>query len=105
VSGCGGTLVGDTYTTGAISRSCAVTATFATNRYTVTPTAGANGRISPSAARLVNYNAKMVFVVNANQGYQIDTVTGCNGTLSGNIFTAGPITDNCTIEAKFISKP
>jgi len=31
VSGCGGSLVGDTYTTGAINSNCSVTATFASN--------------------------------------------------------------------------
>ena len=43
VTGCGGTLEGDTYTTAAITADCTVTATFAISTHTVTPSAGAGG--------------------------------------------------------------
>uniref|UniRef100_UPI0035DD894E InlB B-repeat-containing protein n=1 Tax=Wenzhouxiangella sp. EGI_FJ10305 TaxID=3243768 RepID=UPI0035DD894E len=36
VSGCGGSLIGDTYTTGSITADCTVTAAFVINTYTVT---------------------------------------------------------------------
>jgi hypothetical protein len=50
VTGCGGSLSGTTYTTGAVTAACAVTASFTLNSYTVTATAGANGTISPASA-------------------------------------------------------
>src|SRR3989344_6038569 len=55
-TGCGGSLSGTTYTTGAITGACTVSATFAVNTYTVTASAGAGGTISP-ASRSVNYGS------------------------------------------------
>ena len=50
---CGGTLLGNTYTTAAASHNCTVEASFALITRTVTPSAGANGTISPSSAQVV----------------------------------------------------
>jgi YD repeat-containing protein len=103
VSGCGGTLTGNIYTTGPITSDCTVTASFAVNAYTVTPSAGANGTIDPSTPQTVNYNSTISFTVTPNTGYSIASVTGCGGTLSGNTYTTGPITSNCTVTASFTS--
>jgi subtilisin family serine protease len=103
VIGCGGTLNGSKYTTGPIISNCTVTATFAINTYTVTPTAGSNGSINPSSPQTVNYNQTKTFTVTPNTGYRISAVTGCNGILSGSTYTTGPITANCTVTATFVS--
>ncbi len=100
VTGCGGTLSGNTYTTGSITGACTVNASFSLNSYTVTGTAGAGGSISP-ASRTVNHGATTTFTVTPNTGYGIATVTGCNGTLSGNTYTTGAITGACTVNATF----
>ena len=55
VSGCGGSLVDSTYTTGAVSADCTVTASFAINTYTLTYTAGSKGTISGTTPQTVNY--------------------------------------------------
>jgi YD repeat-containing protein len=102
VTGCGGTLVDNTYTTGPITSDCTVTASFAVNTFTVTPSAGANGTITPSTPQTVNYNDTVQFTVTPDTGYSIASVTGCNGTLVGNTYTAGPITADCTVIATFI---
>ncbi len=60
--------------------------------FTVTPSAGANGSINPSTPQTVNYNGTASFTVTPNTGYQIASVTGCGGTLSGNTYTTGQIT-------------
>ena len=78
-----------------------ISATFAANTYTVTPSAGANGTISPSAPQTVNQNATTSFTVTPNSGYAIASVTGCGGTLSGSTYTTGPVTANCTVTASF----
>ncbi len=98
---CGGTLSGNTYTTAAITANCTVTASFAINTYTVTPSAGAGGSISPNTAQTVNYNGTKAFTVTPNANYHIASVTGCGGTLSGNTYTTGAITANCTVTATF----
>ena len=57
VSGCGGSLVGSTYTTGAVTADCSVTASFAINQYTLTYSAGSNGTITGTSPQTVNYGA------------------------------------------------
>ncbi len=69
---------------------------------TVTPFAGANGNIDPSTPQTVNYNGTASFAVTPNTGYQIASVTGCGGNLSGNAYTTGPITGDCTVTATFV---
>jgi len=101
VSGCGGSLDGNTYTTGPIIADCTVSATFAIDTFTVTPSPGANGSMTPSTPQTVNYNDTMVFTVTPDNGYRIETVTGCSGSLIGDIFTTGPVTNDCTVTATF----
>jgi hypothetical protein len=100
VSGCGGSLVGTIYTTGAITAACAVTASFSPISYTVTATAGANGTISP-ASQTVTHGATTNFTVTPNTGYSA-SVTGCGGSLSGTTYTTGTITAACAVSATFI---
>ena len=103
VTGCNGTLSGNTYTTGPITSACTVSASFAANStsYTVTPSAGTGGSINPSTAQTVNYDGTTSFTVTPKTGYSVGTVTGCNGSLSGNTYTTGPITSACTVSASF----
>jgi hypothetical protein len=101
VTGCSGTLNGTTYTTGPTTADCIVTATFAVNTYTVTPSAGANGSINPSIPQTVNYNQNISFTLTPNTGYHIALVTGCSGTLNGSTYTTGPVTAGCTVSATF----
>ncbi|MEW5800471.1 MAG: chitobiase/beta-hexosaminidase C-terminal domain-containing protein [bacterium] len=101
VAGCGGTLSGNTYTTGPITADCSVSAIFAIDTYTVTPSAGAGGSISPSTPQTVNHGSATSFTVTPDAGYHIVSVTGCGGTLSGNTYTTGPITADCSVSAIF----
>lgn len=106
VSGCGGTLADNTYTTGAITRACTVTASFvplASEPITITATAGAWGQIRP-ASREVAYGATTTFVVEPDTGHA-PHVTGCNGFITEidgrYIYTTGTITEPCAIRATF----
>ena len=102
VSGtCGGTLDGETYYTDPIIADCTVEATFNLNTYTVTGTAGTGGSIDPTS-RTVAHSFTTTFTVTPDTGYSIDNVTGCGGTLSGNIYTTGLITGACTVNALFV---
>ena len=100
VSGCGGTLSGNTYTTGAITANCTVSASFNIKTYTVGVSDGAGGSISPASAT-VNHGATTSFTVTPDLGYGIDSVMGCGGTLSGSTYTTGAITANCSVSASF----
>ena len=67
----------------------------------VTPSAGEHGSISPSTPQTVANGGTTKFTVKPDQGYVIDTVTGCNGTLNVSTYTTGPVTADCTVEAAF----
>ena len=100
VTGCGGSLSGNSYTTGAISADCTVSASFVINRYTVTASAEAGGHFNSSSIA-VDHGGSTSFTVITDTGYSIDTVSGCSGALSGNTFTTGAITADCTVSASF----
>jgi outer membrane protein assembly factor BamB len=103
VTGCGGSLNGSTYTTGAITQDCTVNATFVAIMHTVTPSAGPNGSIVPSTPQSVQDGATTTFTVTPNAHYRIDSVTGCGGSLNGSTYTTGTITQDCTVNATFVA--
>ena len=100
VTGCGGALAGDTYTTAPITAACSVEATFVINQYEVTASAGAGGTISPASAQ-VEHGATAVFVVAPESGYLVDEISGCDGTLDGADYVTGPVTGPCEIAVTF----
>lgn len=73
----------------------------ATVQHTVTPVAGANGSIAPSTPVQVNNGSTTSFTLNPNVGYVIGSVTGCGGSLAGNVYTTAPVTADCTVNAAF----
>jgi hypothetical protein len=101
VTGCGGTLSGNTYTTGPVTADCTVSATFALVEHTVTPVAGANGRIAPDTPQAVLDGESTSFTLTPDAQYAIDSVSGCGGTLSGSVYTTGPVTADCSVTATF----
>jgi hypothetical protein len=99
---CGGTLVGNTYTTDEVMTDCTVIANFAINAFTVTPSVTGSGTINPSTPQTVNSGATTSFILTPSGGYHIASVTGtCGGTLAGNTYTTNAITANCTVIANF----
>ena len=103
-TGCGGMLSGSIFTTGPVTADCTVTAVCAANTHTVTAIAGPGGSITPTS-KVVNHGDTASFTVTPNTGYQIVSVTGCGGNLSGTTYTTGPITADCTINAAFANQP
>ena len=61
---------------------------------------GSGGTIYPSS-QTVEHGTTASFTVVPYYGYQIDSVTGCGGHLSGTTYTTGPITADCTVTASF----
>jgi hypothetical protein len=108
VSGCNGNLSGSTYTTGVITGACTVTAGFSPAppvTYIVSTSFPTGfGSISP-ADRIVTSGSTATFTVTPNTGYSIATVSGCGGSPSGNNYTTGAITSDCTVTASFIPTP
>ncbi|HEY6643302.1 outer membrane beta-barrel protein [Povalibacter sp.] len=100
VAGCNGTLSGGTFTTGAITSACEVTASFSRLEYTVSATADTGGSITPASVSVLHGEAAS-FAVSAATGYSISGVTGCSGTLNGATFTTAAIAGTCSITASF----
>lgn len=100
VTGCGGSLSGQTYTTGAINAACTVSATFTVLRYTVSASAGTGGSITPLSQQ-VDHGKSTTLSVQPNRGFDISSVTGCGGKLEGSTYNTGPITENCNVVASF----
>ncbi|MGA3118781.1 MAG: PKD domain-containing protein, partial [Syntrophobacteraceae bacterium] len=99
-----GTSVGavTTYTFSNVTANHTISATFAMNTYTITPTAGANGTISPSGTVTVNYGANQTFTITPASGYQVSSVL-VDGTSVGAVTTYrfSNVTANHTISATF----
>lgn len=72
--------------------------------YTVSTVVGAGGKISPTSLQVAAGNIA-TFTVTANAGYLIDSVSGCNGTLSGNTYKTAAVTANCAVNAQFKAIP
>lgn len=100
VSGCGGNLVGNVYTTGAFDSNCTVTATFATI-FTLTTNAGTGGSITPANPDVAYGNAT-TFTIIPDTGKDLLSVNSdCGGSLVGNTYTTGAVTSECQITAEF----
>jgi len=82
---------------GSDSPSCS-----ASVKLTVSSHAGIGGTISPSSKQtFTTYDNVLVFTITPDSGNTIHSVTGCGGTLDGNIYTTQPITRNCSVVAVF----
>ena len=69
--------------------------------YTVTPSAGANGSISPNTAQIINSGSTTQFTVTPNSGYSASVGGTCGGSLVGTTYTTNAITADCTVSATF----
>ena len=99
-SGCVGQLSDNIFVTSAITENCTVTASFAPIKFIVNSLAGENGAISP-ASTTIEQGTVAEFTLTPDSGFEIDEVVGCNGQLSGNIYTTNEIIENCTVTASF----
>lgn len=68
--------------------------------YLITATAASGGSIAPASAT-VNSGATTTFTVTPNDGFSIASVTGCGGSLEGNVYTIAAASSDCTISATF----
>lgn len=87
--------------TGGAEASC-----YAMRGYTVSANAGANGTVSinPSNGQVVS-GSTAIITATPDSNFSVNTISGCNGTRSGNIYTTGPVSANCTVTASFTNAP
>ncbi|MHC1696771.1 MAG: hypothetical protein AB9919_01645 [Geobacteraceae bacterium] len=90
-----------TYTFSNVTANHTIAATFAVATYTITPTVGTGGSISPTSAR-VNHGASQTFSITPNSGYKVVDVK-VDGMSVGAVssYTFSTVTANHTISATF----
>lgn len=87
---------------GGTTAACMAQYGTATTTWTVTPkVTGGSGTISPSGAQTVNDGAIVAFTLAPASGYAIGSVSGCGGSLSGNVYTTGAVNSDCEVDATF----
>jgi uncharacterized repeat protein (TIGR02543 family) len=83
-----------------------ITATFAIDTFTVTPSAGSNGSISPATPQTMDYDGNLTFIMTPNTGYHVQDVfvdTVSVGAVTSYTFTNLP--ENHTIAVTFAINP
>ena len=80
-----------------------ISATFAINAYSITPSAGANGIISPNTVQMVNYGDSTVFTITpVNSSYRVaDVLIDGVSTGPSTSYTFSNVAANHTIAASF----
>ena len=84
-----------------VTANITVTANFAIDTYTVTPSAGAGGSISPNTPQTMSHGSTTSFTITPDNGYTASVGGTCGGTLVDNTYTTNAITGNCTVAATF----
>ena len=75
-----------------------------TIRLTANATAGVNGSISP-ASIMVASGEIINFTITPDAGYEVDSVSGCGGNLTGNNYTSEMLSTSCTVTVSFTKLP
>ena len=96
-----------TYTLSNISASHTIEATFTPLIFTITPTAGANGTISPKTPQLVNYGGSTAFTAVANAGYTVNiwSLDGSTVQVGGASYRLANIIAAHTVQVSFSLLP
>ncbi|TVQ29988.1 MAG: hypothetical protein EA370_14385 [Wenzhouxiangella sp.] len=101
---CGGSLVGEDYTTDPVVADCTVEASFAVLTYQVTAAVGTGEGIVAPSSQTVEHGASASVTITPELGWRIDDVRGdtCTPEESGpGEYQADSITQNCLITVDF----
>ena len=72
--------------------------------YTVTPSVGANGAVSPNTPVSVLANTQKIFTVTPNPGFVASVGGSCGGALVGNTYTTNAVIADCTVDVTFLAQ-
>uniref|UniRef100_UPI003CC8314F InlB B-repeat-containing protein n=1 Tax=Paraferrimonas haliotis TaxID=2013866 RepID=UPI003CC8314F len=106
IDGCNGKLSGNVFRTSTAINDCNIHVTFTPQAttppisYEVTGLATVGGNISPASQR-IEEGSRATLVLLPNSGFEINSVTGCAGSLSGNTYTTSPISAACAVNVTF----
>lgn len=104
VQGCGGSLQGSNFVTGAVTANCTITAEFSRNSYQVDVAAGSGGSAQIATASVL-FGDTLNVTLTPDAGFQVDAVTGCGGgSLTGNNYVSVPVKSSCQLQVQFAKK-
>jgi hypothetical protein len=72
--------------------------------YTLTASAGSGGSVVPLRL-IVDHDDRAVFTLTPAEGFTTGSVSGCPGTLSGNLFTTAAVRGECLLVVNFVRLP
>jgi hypothetical protein len=105
VSGCNTTLQSENvYKTGVITNLCDITVSFKKiGEYTITTKVKGKGSITPQTISLPK-GSSAILSLTPEEGYQVESATGCDGTLQGESYMTNGIQADCAIDVSFAIK-
>ena len=62
--------------------------------------AGEGGSIQPESV-VAEWGEEFQFEITFDEGFAVDTISGCDGYFDGEIYTTGPITSDCEVDVSF----
>jgi PKD repeat protein len=99
-----GTIPSYTFTN--VNQDHTITASFAIDTFTITPSAGANGTITPSTPQTVSYGSTPTFTLTPDPDYQVADVLVDNSSVGAvPSYTFLAVTANRTINVSFTPSP
>ncbi len=103
VDGVVASVTNNNYTLTNVASDHTINVTFKQIVYTITATAGSNGKISPSGGVFVNYGKDQTFTITPDKGYEIAKleVDGVETKATNNTYTIANVTSNHTINVTF----
>jgi hypothetical protein len=95
---------GSTLTLQNVTANHTVSVTFDVLTYTLTPTSGANGTVSPNTVKTVTYGSSVLFTAIPNSGYTVGqwTVDGIAAQTGGGSFKLPSVTSSHLVGVTFI---
>jgi len=69
-------------------------------KFTISATSSAGGSVYPESIS-IEENKTTTFTLTADENYIIESVTGCDGSLSNDVYTIGAANRNCSLVASF----
>ncbi len=82
-----------------------VTAQESINFFNISVNANEGGTVSPSTIQTVREGTQVEFTITPTLGYFIDSLSGCEGVQTNEIYTTTPVSSDCTVSVNFTKKP
>lgn len=100
ITGCDGILNGDQYTVESPQSDCSIAVSFVENIYTV-DTNISDGGSTDKPSTEVSYGVGIDLMIAPHTDHEINNVTGCQGQLTGSLYSTGQIFQDCTVDIRF----